>query len=223
MKTPEQRQCFLMSPCQWGRPGGYSCTWIRLNIYFSIIYFICYTPGYTPNVTRSRKLRGAQRSREFAFGSTDFPVPENLFFPALVSNLWYTYFVRTYLQLYQTRILSKLHSVEVFSCCRKLWRSSIIIRHFCTNIRNCRNIIVSRRTTLDISLSHRKFFQSWISIVSCNKTQPWSFSFTKIANCKRKNEIEIRVGQNQWKALDKIIFVASNFDDEGWNSSCFSW
>ena len=35
------------------------------------------------NVTRSVKLRGAQRSPELAFRSTDFRLPENLIFPAL--------------------------------------------------------------------------------------------------------------------------------------------
>ena len=37
-----------------------------------------------PNVTRSTKLRGGQRSRELAFKSTDFLVPENLIFLALL-------------------------------------------------------------------------------------------------------------------------------------------
>ena len=36
-----------------------------------------------PNVTRSTKLRGAKRSTELGFSSTDFRVPENLIFPAL--------------------------------------------------------------------------------------------------------------------------------------------
>ena len=35
------------------------------------------------NVTRSTKLRGAQRSPELALRSTDFRSPENLIFPAL--------------------------------------------------------------------------------------------------------------------------------------------
>ena len=38
------------------------------------------------NVTRSAKLRGAQRSPELAFRSTDFRVPENLIFLALNLN-----------------------------------------------------------------------------------------------------------------------------------------
>ena len=37
-----------------------------------------------PNVTRSRKVRGAQHSPQLAFRSTDFYVPENLIFPALI-------------------------------------------------------------------------------------------------------------------------------------------
>ena len=37
-----------------------------------------------PNVTGSTKLRGAQRSPKLSFRSTDFRVPENLIFPALV-------------------------------------------------------------------------------------------------------------------------------------------
>ena len=36
-----------------------------------------------PNVTKSKKLRGAQCSPEIVFRSTDFRVPENLIFPAL--------------------------------------------------------------------------------------------------------------------------------------------
>ena len=39
-----------------------------------------------PNVTRCTKLRGAQRSPEIAFRSTDFCVLENLIFPALYKN-----------------------------------------------------------------------------------------------------------------------------------------
>ena len=35
------------------------------------------------NVTRSTKLRGAQRSSALAFRRTDFCVSENLIFPAL--------------------------------------------------------------------------------------------------------------------------------------------
>ena len=37
----------------------------------------------TSKVTRSTKLRGAQRSFELTFRSTDFHVPENLLFPSL--------------------------------------------------------------------------------------------------------------------------------------------
>ena len=92
VKTAEERQCFLMSPCQWGRSSGYSCMWICFNIYLSIIYFIWCMVRYTmrrthvpPNVTRSRILWGPQRSPELAFRSTDFCVAENLIFPALFS------------------------------------------------------------------------------------------------------------------------------------------
>ena len=89
MKTPEERQCFLMSPCHSGR---YSCTEICFNIYLSIINFIWYMAKNTrrrtrvpPSVTRSAKLRGAQRSPELSFRSTNFCVPENLLFPAVCS------------------------------------------------------------------------------------------------------------------------------------------
>ena len=92
MKTPEERQCFLMSSCQWGRSGGHSCTWICFNIYLSIIYFIWYRTTYKmrqtrvpPNITRSTKLRGTQPSLQLAFRSMDFHVPENLIFSALYS------------------------------------------------------------------------------------------------------------------------------------------
>ena len=37
-----------------------------------------------PNATRSTELGGAQCSPELAFGSTEFLVPENLIFPALL-------------------------------------------------------------------------------------------------------------------------------------------
>ena len=39
------------------------------------------------NVTRSTKLKGAQRSSELAFRSTDFRVPENLTYLALINHL----------------------------------------------------------------------------------------------------------------------------------------
>ena len=42
--------------------------------------------GVLPNITRSTKLRGAQRSPEIAFRRTDFCVRENLIFPALYKN-----------------------------------------------------------------------------------------------------------------------------------------
>ena len=52
----------LMSPCQWGCSGGYSCTWICFNIYLSIINFIWYMARYMmrqtcvhPNTKRSTK------------------------------------------------------------------------------------------------------------------------------------------------------------------------
>ena len=91
MKTPEGHQCFSISPCQWGCSGGYSCRWICFNIYLSIIYFIWCTLKYTmrqtcvhPNIIRSTKLQGAQHSPELSFRSTDFRVPENQIFPALI-------------------------------------------------------------------------------------------------------------------------------------------
>ena len=90
VNTPEERRCFLMSPCQWGRSGGYSCTSICFNIFLSIIYFTWRTARYAmrrtsvpPNVTRSTKLRGAQGSPELAFRSKVFRVPENIIFLAL--------------------------------------------------------------------------------------------------------------------------------------------
>ena len=95
MKTPEERQCFFISPCQWGCFGGCSCTWISFNIYLSIIYFISYMARYTtrqtrvpPNVTRSTELREAQRYPELAFRGKDFHVPAKLIFPALLHD-WY--------------------------------------------------------------------------------------------------------------------------------------
>ena len=91
MKTSEEHQYFLMSPCQWGCSDWYSCTWIWFNIYLPVIYFIWYTvrytmrqTGVTTNVTRSTKLWGAQCSPELSFRSTGFCVPENLLFPALM-------------------------------------------------------------------------------------------------------------------------------------------
>ena len=77
--------------------SGCSCTWTCFNIYLSIIYFIWYTVRNTmkqicvpPNATRNTKLRGAQRSPELAFRSTDFHLPENVIFPVLMSILWIT-------------------------------------------------------------------------------------------------------------------------------------
>ena len=89
IKTPKERRCFLMSPYQWGRSGGYSCTWICFNIYLSIIYFIWCTASYTMRRTRvpSNVKKGAQRSSELAFRSTDFRVPENLTYLALINHL----------------------------------------------------------------------------------------------------------------------------------------
>ena len=88
--TPKERQCFLMSQCQWSHPGGYSSMWISFNIYLSIIYFIWCTARYTMRQTcvplnnkRSTKLWGPQRSPEIALRSKNFCVPENLIFPAL--------------------------------------------------------------------------------------------------------------------------------------------
>ena len=81
MKKLEERQCFLMPSFKWGCSGRYSCTWICVNIYLSIICFIWYRARYTmrrtrvpPNVTRSTKLRDAQLSPELAFRSVDFLV-----------------------------------------------------------------------------------------------------------------------------------------------------
>ena len=69
-----------------------SCIWICFSIYTSIIYFIWYTARYMMrwtraprNVTGSTKLWRAQCSPELAFRSTDFRVPENLIFPALLT------------------------------------------------------------------------------------------------------------------------------------------
>ena len=47
MKTPEEHQCFSMSPYPLGRSGGYRCTWICFNIYLSRIYFMWYKVRYT--------------------------------------------------------------------------------------------------------------------------------------------------------------------------------
>ena len=89
MKTPEKSPSFLTFPCQWGRSGGYSCMWICFNIYPFIISFIWCTARYmmrwthvTPNVTRSKKLCGANVLLNLRLGA-DFCVPENLIFPAL--------------------------------------------------------------------------------------------------------------------------------------------
>ena len=93
MKTPDECQCFFMSSSQWGHSGQYSCMWICFYIYLPIIYFICCTARYTmrlthipTNIARSTKLRGTQRSPELAFRSTDFCVPENLIFLALLAQ-----------------------------------------------------------------------------------------------------------------------------------------
>ena len=84
MKTPEEHQCFLMSPCQWSHSGGYSCTWICFKIDLSIIYFIWCMARYKmrwrcvpPKVATSTELWGAQRTLELGFKSTDFCVPKN--------------------------------------------------------------------------------------------------------------------------------------------------
>ena len=80
MKTPEECQCSLMSPCQWGHSGGYSCMWISFNSYLSIIYFIWCTATYTmrqtcvtSNITKNIKLRGVQHSPELVFRSYRLP------------------------------------------------------------------------------------------------------------------------------------------------------
>ena len=64
---------------------------LHLSItYLSTTYFIWCMARYTmrrarvlSKVTRSTKLRGAQRSPELGLRSTDFRAPENLIFPAL--------------------------------------------------------------------------------------------------------------------------------------------
>ena len=116
MKTLEKRQCFLMSLCQWDRSGGHSCTWICFNIYISITYFIWYTARYTmrrthvpPNVTRSAKLRDAQRSK-LAFRDTDFRVQVNLIFPALLIRCNNTYCLYV-LVMSRTRSRVNPHSI----------------------------------------------------------------------------------------------------------------
>ena len=40
-------------------------------------------------ITRCTKLRGVQRSPELSLRSTDFRAPENLIFPALLTNSLY--------------------------------------------------------------------------------------------------------------------------------------
>ena len=68
------KNVFVMSSCQWGCSGGYSCSWIFCNIYLSIIFFIWYTVRFTikqtkgvrPINTRSTKLQDRQRSPELA-------------------------------------------------------------------------------------------------------------------------------------------------------------
>ena len=111
MKKPEEQQCFLMSPCQLGHSGGYSCTWISFNIYLSIINFIWYPVRYIirrtstpPNVTRSTKLWGTQCFPDFAFRSTDLRVPENLIFPALLIRSMKFLYPEVALYLYKSTI-----------------------------------------------------------------------------------------------------------------------
>ena len=81
MKTPEECQCFLMSPCQWGPSGRYRCVWICFNIKQSTqwgeqVYLLlsyCYTE------------HNGQCFSELAFRSTDFHITENPIFPVLFS------------------------------------------------------------------------------------------------------------------------------------------
>ena len=91
MKTPEERQCFLMSLSM-------SMTFWWIQLYLTLVphisfhdHFTWYTVRYKirqthvpANGTTRTKSRGAQRSPEFAFRSMDFSVPENLIFPVLV-------------------------------------------------------------------------------------------------------------------------------------------
>ena len=62
-------------------------------LHLSITYFIWYMARYTMKrtrapckVTKSTKLRGAQRSSELGLRSTDFRAHKNLIFPALQCN-----------------------------------------------------------------------------------------------------------------------------------------
>ena len=89
--------------------------WIQLYLNLfqylsSIIYFIWYVASYMirqtcvpPNVTRSTKLWGVQRSPELAFRSTGFRVPENLIFPALYADekLFHSWFCWTFGRMLQ--------------------------------------------------------------------------------------------------------------------------
>ena len=71
--------------------------WMQLNLdlfkyFLAIVYFIWCMMGYTVrqilgphNVTRSTKLRGAQRASELTLRSMEFGSLENLIFPALVN------------------------------------------------------------------------------------------------------------------------------------------
>ena len=78
----------------------YSCTWIYLIIFLSIVYFLWRIARHSVRqtlvphkVTRSTKLWGAQRAPEFALRSTEFRSPENLVFPALSSDtekIWFS-------------------------------------------------------------------------------------------------------------------------------------
>ena len=69
----------------------YSCTWIYLNIFLYIVYFIWCIVRYKVrqtlvprNVTRSTKLRGAQHAPGLALKNKEFRSPRNLIFPALL-------------------------------------------------------------------------------------------------------------------------------------------
>ena len=73
------------------RKKHWSCSWIYLNIFLSIVYFSWCTARYTVwqtivpcNITRSTKSRGAQRAPELALSSTEPSLQENLIFPALM-------------------------------------------------------------------------------------------------------------------------------------------
>ena len=94
MKRPKERQCFLMSPCQWGRSCGYSCTWICIcKTYLSIIFFTWYATRYTMRWTR--ELRNVNTSTNYEarnvllnllLGARAFVTTKNIILPVLQYN-----------------------------------------------------------------------------------------------------------------------------------------